>query len=344
MKRSTKLLQSSGKKPLSREEILSPFARSFIKRVQNTVKKFELWQKRDSFVVGISGGPDSLCLLDVLSRLSQKYAFKLYVAHVNYHLRGQASDLDEALTRAAAARYGLPCFVFSQKKKLASDAEEVLRDTRYAFFESLRKKTGAQHIAIAHNQNDQAETLLMRLLRGAGLSGLSAMRAKNEYIIRPLIEMSRADIIRYLQERSLAFREDQSNTDQRYLRNRIRHQLIPFLENQFQPRTVKLLAETALLLGEDYALLQKQPANFSVQRDVNGAKFSRAAFLELPDALLRRELRALLQPLLGGKNPSKNLINELAQALKSQKNKTQTVTFKGLKFVRRGDTVRLFQF
>jgi tRNA(Ile)-lysidine synthetase-like protein len=327
----------------SREILLSPFARRFIKCIQNTVKKFELWGKGDSFIVGVSGGPDSVCLLDVLFFLSQKYDFKLYVAHINYHLRGKESDLDEKLVREMAAHYNFPCFVFSQRKKMASGAEEALRDVRYAFFEKVRKKVGAHHIAVAHNQNDQAETLLMRLLRGAGLSGLSAMRSKNGYIIRPLIETSRADIIQYLSTRRLVFREDKSNKDERYFRNRIRHTLIPFLEKNFQPQTVKLFSETALLLGEDYALLEKQSFAFSVKHDFSGAEFSRSAILNLFPVLLRCELRALLKPLLSGKNPEKNLVNELIKALKSEKSKIQTITLKGLKFVRKGDKVRLFR-
>lgn len=343
IKRSKKSLRLSKNTPALRDALLSPFARRFIKRVQNTVKKFELWKKGDSFIVGVSGGPDSICLLDVLFILSQKYDFKLYVAHINYHLRGRASDLDEKLVGTMTSRYGLPCFVFSVKKELKSDAEEILRNIRYAFFEKLRKKFGAHHIAVAHNQNDQAETLLMRLLRGAGLSGLSAMRPKNNYVIRPFIETSRTDIIRYLKECKLVFREDKSNLNERYFRNRIRHTLIPFLEKDFQPQAVKLLSETALLLGEDYTFLQKHLAVFSVKQDALGIEFSRSAFLNLSDALQRRELRTMLKPLLSHKNPEKNLVNELIKALKSEKSKNQTITFKGLKFVRKGDKVRLFQ-
>lgn len=345
IKRSKQPLRLSKNTPARnepRDVSLSPFARCFIKRVQNTVKKFELWQKGDSFIVGVSSGPDSVCLLDVLFLLSQKYDFKLYVAHINYHLRGRASDLDEKLTREMAARYGIPCFVFSQRKKLKSDAEEALRDIRYAFFEKLRKKLGAHHIAVAHNQNDQAETLLMRLLRGAGMEGLSAMRPKNNYVIRPLIETNRTDIIQYLKERHLAFREDKSNFNEHYFRNRIRHTLIPFLEKNFQPQTVKLLSETALLLGEDYALLQRHPVQFFTKRAARNIEFSRSAFLNLSGALQRRELRTMLKPLLSHKNPEKNLVNELIKALKSEKSKTQTITFRGLKFVRKGDKVRLF--
>lgn len=341
MKRSAKFARSSRSEPISHNVLSHPFTRCFIKRVQNTVKKFELWRNGDVFIVCVSGGPDSMCLLDVLFSLSQKYNFKLYVAHVNYHLRGRASDLDEMLTKKIAKRYGIPCFVFSQEKKLASDAEEILREIRYTFFEKLRKKVGAHHIAVAHNQNDQAETLLIRLLRGAGLDGLSAMRPKNQHIIRPLIEMSRDDIARYLKERSLEFRKDKSNVNQRYFRNKIRHKLIPFLENNFQPQAVKLLAETALLLEEDYAFLQKRPVDFSVKRDAHSIEFSRSDLLKLSPVLFRRELRTLLKPLLAGKNPQKNLVNELIKTLKSEKSKMQIVSFRGLKFVRKGDKVRL---
>jgi tRNA(Ile)-lysidine synthase len=345
------LKKRSGKSPRLLKSVLpsldkspSPFVRSFIKRVQNTAHKFSLWQKGDAFIVGVSGGADSLCLLDVLFLLSRKYAFTLHIAHINYHLRGRASDLDEALTKAMAVRYHLPYTVFSQRKKLASNSEEILRDIRYAFFEKLRKTIDVQHIAVAHNQNDQAETLLLRLLRGAGLSGLSAMRPRNEHIIRPLIEISRADIVRYLKERDIVFREDESNTDQRYLRNRVRHTLIPFLEKNFQPQALKLLASTSLTLGEDYAVLEKYPTTLAVKRNSDDVEFSRSAILKLPTALLCRELRALLKPYLSGKNPTKNLVNELIKALQSEKNKNQTVIFQGLKFIRKGDTVRLFRF
>lgn len=309
--------------------------------MQNTVKKFELWKTGDSFIVGVSGGPDSLCLLDILTTLQKKYAFTLYVAHVNYHLRGKSSDLDETLVKKMAKQHHLPLTILSRKKTLHSASEETLRTIRYAFFETLRKKHGADHIIVAHNQDDQAETLLLRLLRGAGLFGLSAMRAKNNFIIRPLIETSRTDILRYLEERSLSFREDASNTDPRYFRNRIRHELIPYLEKEFQPQTRKLLAETALLLGDDYANSQNTPAILPTKQGSNYAEFSRSALLSLSEARLRHNLRALLNPLLSGKNPDKNTIHELTKSLKSTKNKTQTVTFRGLKFVMKGDTVTL---
>ncbi|OGI14866.1 MAG: tRNA lysidine(34) synthetase TilS [Candidatus Moranbacteria bacterium RIFCSPHIGHO2_01_FULL_54_31] len=306
----------------------------------NTISTFDLWHKGDSFIVGVSGGPDSLCLLDVLWLLQKKYDFTLSVAHMNYHLRGKDSDRDAALAKQTALRYGLPATVASRKPK-STASEETLRALRYAFFETLRRKTGATHIAVAHNQDDQAETLLLRLLRGTGLAGLAAMRPKHNAIIRPLIEMSRADILRYLKERGIAFREDSSNQDPRYFRNRVRHELIPLLEQHFQPQARTLLAETAMLLGDDYAFLESLSPSLAVERGAASLEFSRAAALEIPETLLRYTLRAWLRPLLAGQNPSKNLLGELIKALKSSKNKMQTVTFQGLKFIRKGDTVRL---
>lgn len=322
---------------------LSPFVRRFLRRIQNTAHTFELWSDADAFVVGVSGGPDSLCLLDVLSLLRHKHRFTLHIAHVNYHLRGKGSTLDEALVRRAAKKYGFP-FARLAAKKQTSASEETLRDIRYAFFESLRAKTKSQHIAVAHNQDDQAETLLLRLLRGAGLSGLSAMRPKNNTVIRPLIEISRKDILQYLKERGISYRTDKSNADSRYLRNKIRHELIPYLEKNYQPKIRKRLAETASLLGEDYALLSSLPTQFSPSENALEIVFSSKALLKLPLALIRQELRALIRPLFSGKNPDKNLVDELIKAIKSTKNKRQILMFHGLKFIRKGDIVRLLNF
>ncbi|MEI8096807.1 MAG: tRNA lysidine(34) synthetase TilS, partial [Candidatus Moraniibacteriota bacterium] len=348
----SKMKKGSLNKPLSRSfkssqnvlsnhsSVLTPFVRRFIKRVLNTVKKFDLWHKGDSFVVCVSGGPDSLCLLDILSLLSEKYHFTLHIVHVNYHLRGNDSTLDEKLVLTRAKNYSLPSTVLSYKKNLKEASEEKLRTIRYAFFEKIRTKNKADHIVVAHNEDDQAETLLMRLIRGSGLRGLSAMRPKNDCLIRPLIEMSRADIIQYLKDRDITYREDKSNTDTKYLRNKVRHELIPFLEEKFQPQTKKLLAETATLLGEDYALLSNIPSHLPIQHESFAVEFSCKAIISLPQALMAQEIRQLLRPFLDGKNPDKSIILELTKALKSTKSKTQTLTFKGLKFIRKGDRVR----
>lgn len=312
--------------------------RAFLKRVQNTVATHALWQKQEHFIIAVSGGGDSLCLLDTLFLLSKKYDFKLDITHVNYRLRGKDSDLDEALVRERAAFYDLPLTIFHPKKTTASNLEEKLRDIRYHFLEELRKKKGATLIAVAHHEDDQAETFLLRLLRGSGMTGLSAMRPKHGHVVRPLINMSRRDILRYLKERNIAYRTDGSNTDTQFLRNRLRHELLPLLEKEYQPRVRKILADTAALLASDYAILETLPS----QND--GKTFSVQELLALPEPILRTKLRSLLKPYYQEKAAPKGLIAEIMKLLRSRKGKVQTLSFRGLKIERKGDTVRLLNF
>lgn len=309
------------------------------------MKKFDLWEKEYTFIIGVSGGADSLCLLDILFLLKEKYHFSLHIAHINYHLRGRDSLLDEKMVRERAERYSIPFHLLSYSpKENTSSSEEVLRTVRYAFFEKLRKKYLAQAIVIAHNRDDQAETFLLRLIRGTGLLGLSAMRPKNNFVIRPLIETSREDIIRYLKERSLQFREDKSNQNIKYTRNKIRHILLPLLERDFQPKIKKLLAETTLILADDYTLLSEKFPHIPQVKKEGGIEFSRIDILSLPPALLNQELRYILRPFFAGKNPQKSLIFECIKVLRSTKGKNQIITCAGLKFIRKGDRVRLLNF
>lgn len=196
-------------------------------------------------MIAVSGGPDSVCLLDLLVFLQKKYAFTLAIAHVNYQLRQEASDLDEAFVRRLARAYGVPCYIKRYSKRCKKHDEETLRTFRTTFFETLRKKHHFQTIALGHHANDQAETLLMNLLRGSGPMGLAGMLPHHQAKIRPLLALKREDILRYLHARSLPFRTDESNSDAHYTRNRIRHELLPLLENRFNPNIVATLARSA---------------------------------------------------------------------------------------------------
>jgi len=319
---------------------VSPFVRRFLKQVQNTVAQYALWTKKESFMVAVSGGPDSLCLLDVLFLLSQKYDFTLHIAHVNYRLRGKDSDLDEACVRERAGLYGFPITVLHPKKISISNLEEKLRDIRFHFFEKLRAKEKATLIALAHHQDDQAETFLLRLFRGSGMRGLSAMQPKNNFVIRPLLNTTRADILQYLKERNVSYRTDASNTDQTIFRNRVRYELIPLLEKKYQSNIKKILADTATLLASDYALLETlTPLHTHESRT-----FSVQVLLKLPEVLLRQKLRSLLTSSYQEKFPPKGIIDETLKLLRSTKSKHQTITASGLKIERKGDTVRLLNF
>lgn len=314
-----------------------------MKRVQNTVAKHQLWEPKESFVVAVSGGPDSLCLLDLLFLLSQKYDFALHIVHVNYRLRGRDSDQDEQLVRESAVRYRIPLTVFHPKKTNPSNLEEKLRDIRYHLLEQVRTKKKATLIAVAHHEDDQAETFLLRLIRGSGMLGLSAMRPKNNFVIRPLIEMSRADILCYLKERDIPYRVDESNSDPTFLRNQFRQTLIPFIEQHYQPNIKKVLADTASLLATDYALLESLPS-FSSNNKQGVTEFSVTDFQTLPESLARHELRLLLKPYYGKKSPPKGILDEVQKLIKSTKNKRQILELPGLKIERKGAIVRLLNF
>ncbi len=292
-------------------------------------------------MVAVSGGVDSVCLLDVLVFLSEKYHFTLHVAHVNYRLRGKDSDADETLVRERVSLYHLPLSVL-HPRVTTSSSEERLRDIRYRFLEKVRMQTKSDAIIVAHHQDDQAETFLLRLLRGSGMQGLSAMKPQQGYVIRPFLGVTREEILHYVQNRKLSYRIDQSNRDVRFLRNRVRHQLLPLLEKEYQPQAKRILSETATLLASDYTLLEVTPSLKS-SLPPKEVSYSVSALLSLPEASLHLALRELSKSFFQQKSPSQGFVNEVKKVLNSKKNKIQTLTFRGLKIERKGDTVRLLR-
>ncbi|HBG07328.1 MAG: tRNA lysidine(34) synthetase TilS [Geobacteraceae bacterium GWC2_58_44] len=225
------------------------------------VRSQRLFKTGETVVVAVSGGADSVALLDILARLGD-LALRLVVAHLNHGLRGRASDGDEEFVSGRAAQYGLP-FVLQRTdvKALAASSrlslEDAGRRARYAFFARVAKEHGATSIALAHHLDDQAETVLIRLLRGAGASGLSAMGSGCRGILkRPLLQVSRSELEHYLKGRGLSYRTDATNADTAILRNSIRHELIPFLR-KYNPKVSERLAATAEILACDEELLEQ---------------------------------------------------------------------------------------
>lgn len=212
-------------------------------------------------VVAVSGGADSVALLDILVHLEDE-RLSLVVAHLNHGLRDAASDGDEEFVSRLAAGYGLP-FV-ARRADVAALAgtsrlslEDAGRRARYAFFDETARAHGATSIAVAHHLDDQAETVLIRLLRGAGGSGLSAMGSGSRGILkRPLLQVSRLELEQYLRGRGLSYRTDATNADCAILRNSIRHELIPFLR-RYNPKISERLAATAEILAGDEELLEQ---------------------------------------------------------------------------------------
>ena len=268
--------------------------------------QFNLCRRDDRLIVAVSGGADSVALLHLLCSLPE-FPLKLVVAHLNHLLRGEESDADECFVRELATGYGLPCEVRrSDVKRRAGQwrlsLEEAGRKARYTFFEELRTQYDAVAVAVAHHADDQAETFLLRLLRGAGTTGLSAMAPLNQVgIIRPLLALSRQELRAWLAEKQLTFREDASNQDHRFLRNRIRHELLPLLAD-YSPGISGRLAVTARMIGEDEALLAESTGehfNRIATLGTGWCALSRTALALHPEAQRLRLYRRAAAAVLG---------------------------------------------
>ncbi|MBN2062600.1 MAG: tRNA lysidine(34) synthetase TilS [Deltaproteobacteria bacterium] len=234
--------------------------RDIIRKVECTIQRKQMIEHGDLVVVGVSGGPDSICMLDILHEISGRLGIGLFVAHFNHGLRPAEDDSETRLVEMMANSMGLP--FKSGKSEYAGNGmsivnEETARNARYNFLEKVRKDAGADKISMAHNINDQAETVIMRLLRGCGISGLSGIPPVRNRIMRPLIEITREEIELYLIKRGLPFAVDSSNRDKKFLRNRIRMDLIPVLQ-EYQPRIVEHLGRLSDLLKKEDSFIESK--------------------------------------------------------------------------------------
>ncbi len=231
-------------------------------KVRKTIREFNLIEKNDSIVVGVSGGPDSMTLLSILLKLKEEFHLKIYVAHVNHMLRENAIK-DEEYVKEFCKKNNIEIFIkkaniseIAQKEKIG--LEEAGRNIRYNFFEEVLKNTKSNKIAIAHNLNDKAETIIMNTLRGSGVSGLKGIEAKRKKYIRPLIEIERHEIEKYCIENKINPRHDESNDDNTYTRNKIRNIVIPYIKNEFNPNIIKTLNRLSEIIKEDDEYVQSE--------------------------------------------------------------------------------------
>ncbi len=241
-------------------------------------------------LIGLSGGADSMALAHLL--MQHQPPLELCAVHVNHGLRGADSDADEAFVQDICRRWQLPLLVYHAQPP-EHPGEDWARQARYGFYRQAMEAQQAEAIALAHHRDDQAETLLLHLLRGAGLTGLSAMAPDSEVlgvrVIRPLLGYSRQELRDVLALSGIPWREDASNQDPRYLRNALRHQLLPLME-QFSPGATQRIATTASLLREDDAALT-QAAQAFLQQHGGSSYLSVNALHQLPAALVNRVLR-----------------------------------------------------
>ena len=226
-----------------------------------------LIQDGDKIVLGVSGGPDSICMLDMMRELKEEknINFEIYVAHVNHMIREEAIE-DEKYVQNYCLKHNIKFFVKRvDVQKIANDkkigTEEAGRKVRYDFFEEVLQKTGSNKIAIAHNKNDKIETIIMHLLRGSGLSGLKGIEPirDNKYI-RPLIECERQEIEQYCEDRKLQPRIDKTNFENEYTRNKIRNIVIPYIKKEFNPNIIQTLSRLSEVATDEsnYIDLQTQ--------------------------------------------------------------------------------------
>ena len=260
-------------------------------------------------VAAVSGGGDSVALAHLLAELAGRSLVTLAgLAHVNHRLRGPASDGDERFCRDLARRLGVPCLVesaavaeFARSRRVS--VERAGHEVRHAFFRRAAAELGAGRVALGHTIDDQAETVLLRLIRGAGTAGLSGMRPRTGLVVRPLLAVSRAELRAYLADRSIPFREDASNADRRVPRNRVRHELLPQLRT-YSPRIVEALARQADIAQADDAWLShlaNKAAGDLVSYGGGAVEMDAAGLSRLPPALARRVVRGALARVAPGR-------------------------------------------
>ena len=265
-----------------------------------TIRQYHMIEPGMHVIVGVSGGADSVCLLYALCRYRGEVPFALTAVHVEHGLRGEESLGDAKFTQELCGRLGVPCrVVHAQVEQLALaegiSIEEAGRRERYRIFREIKEECSAQRVAVAHNRNDQAETLLWNLARGSGLSGLAGMRPVYGDLIRPLLFTGRDEIERILREAGLAWRTDRTNLQQEYTRNRIRLSLLPQMERELNAQAVKHIAEAAGRLREAEEFLERvtdRAEKQCIRQDGDSVCVDLAAFGEqderIQEELLRR--------------------------------------------------------
>jgi len=244
---------------------------SLIQKTEETVTEYNMLQERDSVLVGVSGGADSVALVHVMKEIAPIFSIKLGIVHLNHSLRGNESDADARFVVSLSEKLNLPCYtakedVAAYKKKHGFSLEEAGRRVRYAFFENIAQREGFNKIALGHTSDDNAELILMYLIRGSGplgISGIPPVRGvfkTNLMIIRPFIKTTRFDIIKYISSKGLSHVVDESNMDMKYLRNKIRHDLIPELRQNYNPKTVETINRLASIMRSEDEWMENELA------------------------------------------------------------------------------------
>lgn len=280
----------------------------FIQTITHTIHEFHMLDQKGKVLVAVSGGPDSVALALAMMGVRKTYDITIGIAHLNHLLRGEASNKDEAFVKTFAHKFNLPFYseqnnVRAYAKKHRLSIETAGREVRYDFFARLSNHHGYEKVATGHTADDTAELVLMNLLRGAGSKGLSGIPpVRGDRIIRPLIKVSKKQIIDFLAQQNQAYRVDESNTDPTYLRNRIRNQLIPHLQSEYNPEITDALGRMSHIMRQEEDLLnaetkkQYNRCRTKPESDVS-IVFSNNRLSALHPAILNRVIRMAVKHL-----------------------------------------------
>ena len=276
----------------------------FINAIAKAIADFNMIDSEDAVLVAVSGGPDSVSLVLSLLALQKKYRIKIGITHLNHMLRGEESIRDQSFVKALADKLDLPFFgeqkdVRAYAKKHGQSIEEAGREVRYQFFDQVAKNHGYKKIATGHNKDDNVELVLMNLLRGSGPKGLSGIPPYREKkYIRPLIRVSKSRVLDFLKVEKQSYVVDSSNTDMAYLRNKIRHSLIPHLQSEYNPEITDALDRLSNILKqeEDFWNTQTEQAfhNCLIKSEIDYLYFAKSSMSDLHPALLNRVFRTAI--------------------------------------------------
>jgi tRNA(Ile)-lysidine synthase len=322
-------------------------------RVLRTIRRHGLVPSGGRVLVALSGGPDSVALVHLLREIERSGALAVAgLAHFNHRLRGDEADEDERFCRRMAEAFSLPIEVGREDvRALAArerrSIEDAARSARYAFLEEAASRLGADAIATGHSRDDQAETFLLRLMRGAGPRGLAGIFPRAGRVVRPLLEIRRADLREYAEERQLAFREDETNRDVSIPRNRIRHELIPYLERELSPGVVEVLAREADIARDDedrlneeaIALLDTVVLGDVPSRHARGAELDAARLGALHPALAARVAREVLARVAAGRSAEAHHVERLLALARGEGG--DALSLPGVEAVRRNGVIAL---
>ena len=268
-------------------------------QVLNNIRKYNLIENGDNVVIGLSGGPDSMALLYILLEI-EEIDFNIHIAHVNHGVRGEEALADEVFVEELANELNLPYYSTQvNMNKYAKDkgisSEEAGRELRYGFFRKILREIGGGKIAVAHNKNDQAETLLMRIFRGTGIDGLRGMDFISEDIIRPILNIERSEIEKYLEDRNIEARLDYTNLETLYSRNKVRLELLPYIEENFNPNIINTLWRTSRIATTDSDFLEKYMEksynNMMKKKGKHSIILNREDFLKEDQSIQQRVIR-----------------------------------------------------